>query len=85
MIKIVGGLVALIIISLVWVARQGSMKKRLREFDNGTRCIVCHKTNMTIAGGNARCGDCLHVSDLAAMQAAVVTDDQIRDATRPSD
>ncbi len=78
-----GGVVGAVILTIVWLARQGAMKNRLSGFDDGTLCIGCHSRNMSVTDGKARCGSCGHVADLAAMQAAVVTDQQIADATRP--
>jgi hypothetical protein len=81
--KLVGGVVGLIIAAIVWQLRQSAMKRRLRELDDGRRCIACHSTNMQVHGDRAQCGACFHVSDLAAIRAAVVSDEQIRDITRP--
>lgn len=81
--KLIGGLIGFVIMTVIWLQRQRGMKNRLAEFDDGRRCIACHATNMTVADGKARCNQCFHTSDLAALRAAVVTDQQIQDVTRP--
>ena len=75
------GLIAAIIGAIAWRMRRAAAKRMIQEFDQGTRCIVCHKTNMQVVGSQARCNDCLHISDLAALQAGVVSDAQIAAAT----
>jgi hypothetical protein len=81
--KLFGGLIGLIVMSVIWWQRREGMRNRLAEFDNGTRCIACHSTNMAIAEGKARCGNCMHVSDLSALRAAAVSESDIADLTKP--
>lgn len=83
MFKLGTGLVGLVIVTAIWLWRQKSMKERMKGFDDGTLCIGCHSRNMTIRDNHAICGDCGHRSDLAAMRATQLTDDQIKDLTRP--
>jgi len=81
--KLIVGLVGVIVMSVIWWWRREDMRKRIAEFDSGTRCIGCHSTNMSIADGKARCGNCMHVSDLSELEAAAVSEGVIADLTKP--
>jgi hypothetical protein len=83
--KLTGGLIGALILYVVWQRRQSVGKNRLREIDEGRRCIACDRTDLEIASGHARCRSCGHVVLLANLQAAVVSDKEIADVTKPDD
>jgi hypothetical protein len=78
-----GGVLGVVLMAVLWNVRQRAMKNRLQGFDDGSLCISCHSRNMRVQDGKAHCHDCRHVSDLAIMQRAVLSDEQIAAATKP--
>jgi hypothetical protein len=83
MVKISGALIAALIAYVVWQVRQTRARNRLREIDEGRRCIACDGTSLAQEGGVARCLRCGHKVSLAVLQAAVVSADEIADVTKP--
>ncbi len=83
--KLFGGLLGLVIMTVVWAVRQRAMKSNLRGFDDGTLCIACHSREMQVVGDQARCNKCFHVSDLSLLRQTQLSDDQIKAITRPRD
>jgi hypothetical protein len=83
--KLFGGTVAAIILYIAWQRRQSVAKNRLREIDEGRRCIACDRTELEVANGRARCLACGHAVLLSVLQAAVVSDQEIADVTKPDD
>ena len=68
-----------------WFYKRIVAKKRLREIDEGKRCVACDAVQMSVEGRMARCLRCGHVADIAAYQAAFVGSDEIANITRPDD
>ncbi len=86
MVKLTGGLFALIVAAVsyvVWQKRQAEAKVRLRELDEGRRCIACDGTEMEQQGGVARCQRCGHKVSLAVLQAATISASEIASVTKP--
>jgi hypothetical protein len=57
----------------------------MREIDEGKRCIACDGTSLDTQNNVARCLRCGHSVSLAGLQAAVVSDAELKDITRPED
>jgi hypothetical protein len=84
--KLTSGLLALIaaVISyVVWQRRQAQAAVRLREIDEGKRCIACNGTELHQSGGVAMCARCGHKVSLAVLQAASVSTSEIANVTKP--
>ena len=82
----ISGLLALIAAAIsyvVWQKRQAQARTRLREFDEGKRCIACNGTELEQRGEWARCLLCGHTVSLAALKAATVTASEIADVSKP--
>ena len=76
-------LIALGIGFILWKVRQARARTRLAELDAGTRCLSCGGTDVHPHGeGKKRCMDCGYVTDVAAMAAVRVSDDDIKNWTR---
>jgi hypothetical protein len=70
---------------LTWHRRRES-RRRLAEIDAGTRCIGCDGTELErLPDGRVRCLGCAHVASLAALGAAKVSEQELRDLTEPAD
>jgi hypothetical protein len=82
-IKISGALIAAIVAYVVWQVRQQKARTRLREIDEGKRCVACDGTSLTLEGDVAHCLRCGHKVSLETMRAAVVSDGEIADVTKP--
>jgi hypothetical protein len=83
LVKLFGFAIAAIIWYVTWQVRQGRARARLREIDEGRRCIACDGTALDHAGGVVRCQRCGHTASLAALQATVVSESEIANVTRP--
>jgi hypothetical protein len=84
----ISGLLALVIgvVSyFVWQKKQAEAQVRLRQIDEGERCIACDGTQMTREGAVARCLRCGHKVSLEALQAAKVSASEIADVTKPEE
>jgi hypothetical protein len=82
----VSGLLALVVALMsyiVWQKKQAEARVRLRELDEGRRCIACDGTQMETSGGAARCLRCGHQVSLEALQAAKISESEIAAVTRP--
>lgn len=69
----------------VWFVRRGRARARLRELDEGKRCVSCHGTQLLVSDDVAACQQCGHRASLAALRGASLTDADIAAATRPHD
>lgn len=67
----------------VWQKRQSEARTRLREIDEGKRCVACDGTDLEQSGGVARCQRCGHKVSLALLQGAAVSASEIASVTRP--
>jgi hypothetical protein len=85
LIKLTGGLLGALILYIAWQRKQHVAKKRLRDIDEGRRCIACDRTSLEVANGHARCLACGHVVLLASLQAAVISESEIAAVTKPDD
>lgn len=83
MVKLSGALLVAIISFIVWQVRQSKARTRLREIDEGKRCVSCDGTNLARANEHARCLRCGHTVSLASLRAAVVTSSDIANVTKP--
>jgi hypothetical protein len=71
--------------AIVVYMRKAEAKRRLVELDEGRRCVACNGTDMETFRGNARCLRCGHVSSLAGLRSAQVTDAEIEKMAAPDD
>jgi len=78
-------LVFLLIAVLGWAVRQHASRKRLRELDEGRRCIACDRTDMHVESGRTRCRTCGHTVELQALQAVKVTAAEMSHLNQPVD
>jgi uncharacterized paraquat-inducible protein A len=85
MIKLGAALVVAIVSFVMWQVRQSQARARLREIDEGKRCVACDGTNLMRANDHARCLRCGHTVSLASLRAAVVSSGEIANVTRPPD
>jgi hypothetical protein len=83
--KLTGGLLGALIVYVVWQVRQAKARGRLREIDEGKRCIACDRTNLAVDNGQARCLACGHTVMLEALQATKLSASEIADVTRPDE
>lgn len=81
--KLLGLLVGSAITYSVWFVRRGRARSRLRELDDGKRCVFCHGTQLLVTGDVAACQQCGHRASLAALRGASLTAADIAAATRP--
>jgi hypothetical protein len=82
-IKAILALIVAAISYVVWMRRQAQARVRLREIDEGRRCIACDGTDLQQIGGVARCLRCGHQVSLAVLQAASVSASEIANVTKP--
>ncbi len=68
---------------IVWQKRQIQGRTRLREIDEGRRCIACDGTDLARENGMAQCRRCGHKVSLAVLQASVVSAKDLADVTKP--
>jgi len=78
-------LVFLLIAAGFAVLRQRASKKRLRELDEGRRCIACDRTQMSVHEGRARCLTCGHTVSLAELRNVRVTTAEMAHINQPVD
>jgi hypothetical protein len=74
-----------IVSSVVVYMRRAEAKRRLEELDSGKRCVACDGTDVETFRGNARCRRCGHVTSLAGLRAAQVSDQEIANITKLDD
>lgn len=74
-------LLASVIGGIAWWWRRQRVRNRLKEIDDGRRCIGCGSKNMTVTEHSARCNDCMYTADLAVMRAAKVSEQDIANLT----
>ncbi len=82
----ISGLLALVVAVasyILWHKRQAQARVRLRQLDEGERCIACDGTAMEQQDGLARCQRCGHKVSLAVLQAATVSASEIASVTKP--
>ncbi len=77
--------VGMVVMTVVWYVRKTRARERLREIDEGRRCIACNRTDLDAYAGNVRCRGCGHVASLSALRSAQVGDQDLSDITRPHD
>ena len=70
---------------VAWFVKQQVAKKRLRDLDEGKRCMACNKNDMAFHEGYVVCRTCGHRVELAALQASKVSDAEMANMTRPDD
>lgn len=73
---------ALVVFGL-WQWRKYDARKRLREMDEGKRCVSCEKTETEVRDGVVRCLLCGHSERLADVQAVQLTAGEIDSMTKP--
>lgn len=78
-------LVASVASYVLWYMRKAKARTRLREIDEGKRCVSCDGTDLQVFSGNASCRRCGHVVSLASFSAAVVSESELSNITRPDD
>lgn len=66
-----------------WSLRQRRGRRRLREIDEGRRCVACDHDTLDVAGTQARCQRCGHGVDLAHWRSVRVRDEEIERVTEP--
>jgi ABC-type uncharacterized transport system permease subunit len=69
----------------LWYARKTRGRERMREIDEGRRCVSCNGTNVDAHRGIARCLRCGHTVSLAGFRNAQVSDRELADVTKPDD
>ena len=83
-IKIAAFAIAAVLSFVVWQLRQARARTRLRELDEGKRCVACDGTALEPkAAGIVRCLRCGYEASLVKLQAAVVSAEEIADVTKP--
>lgn len=75
--------VVTVVTTATWYVRKTRARERLREIDEGRRCIACNRTDLDAYAGNVRCRSCGHVASLNALRAAHVGDADIANVTKP--
>jgi DNA-directed RNA polymerase subunit RPC12/RpoP len=68
---------------VVWQRRKAEAQVRLRELDEGKRCISCDGTNLTQEAGVVQCLRCGHKISLEVLRSATVSASEIADVTKP--
>lgn len=71
--KGLGYLVVALISFAAWQWRKYEARKRLREMDEGKRCVNCEKTETKVENGVVTCLLCNHSEVLANVQAVQLT------------
>jgi hypothetical protein len=69
----------------LWYARKARGRERMREIDEGRRCVACDGTNVDAHRGIARCLRCGHTVSLAGFRSARVSDQELDNVTKPDD
>lgn len=64
-----------------WQLRKRAARKRLREMDEGTRCVGCEKTETEVRDGVVHCLLCNHSEVLANVQSVQLSDKELDAAT----
>lgn len=85
MIKLAFALIATVTWFGVWYMRKSKGRQRMREIDEGKRCVACDGTNLQSHRGMARCLKCGHTVSLAAFKSAMVNEDELDNITKPDD
>ena len=67
--------------SITWYVRRVLARKRLRQIDEGQRCIACGATDVTVTGDEIRCLRCGVTASLSALTNTSVTEEEIRNLT----
>jgi hypothetical protein len=83
-VKLSPGAIGVVIAFLIWRARQAKGGARLRAIDEGRLCVVCDKTELEVKDGHARCALCGNVVVLEKLRAAIVSDGEIANVTKPA-
>jgi|LNFM01.1.fsa_nt_gb hypothetical protein len=60
-----------------WQWRKYDARRRLREIDEGKRCVSCEKTETEVRDGVVRCLLCNHSERLANIQAVQLSEGEI--------
>jgi hypothetical protein len=76
-----GKLLIAVAFFLAWQWRKFEARKRLREFDDGARCVSCERTETSVVDGIVHCAACNHREVLAHVRAVQLTDKEISDMT----
>ncbi|MBL8683856.1 MAG: hypothetical protein JNK05_32085 [Myxococcales bacterium] len=66
-----------------WQWKKADARKRLREMDEGKRCVSCEKTETEVRDGVVRCALCGHTERLADVRAVQLTAGEIDAMTKP--
>ncbi len=85
MIKLATFLVVTVAGSAIWWFKRREARLRLDEIDAGLRCIGCDGRDMERREDHVRCANCGHVSALATLRAAKVSEAEIALLTKPDD
>jgi hypothetical protein len=64
-----------------WRRRQRVARECLADYDAGRRCIGCDSTDVVVDGDRVECRFCTHVSSLAALRRAEVSNEEIKELT----
>jgi hypothetical protein len=81
-----GKIVFAVLMFLAWQWRKHEARKRLREMDEGRRCVACERTETSVVDGVVHCALCNHREVLAYVRAVQLTERELNDMTsRPSD
>jgi hypothetical protein len=60
-----------------WQWRKHDARKRLREMDEGTRCVGCEKCETEVRDGVVRCLLCGHTEVLANVRAVQLSEGEL--------
>jgi len=69
--------------AIVWRVRIASAKRRLREIEQGVRCLSCEKTEMERRGFDVYCLLCGYKTSLATLSSSSVSAEEIIALTKP--
>ncbi len=81
--KLATALIATVVGFILWQIRQMRAKRQLAALDAGERCMSCNGNQMQPHGeGKARCMQCGHVTNFAAMAKVEVSNKDVADWTK---
>ena len=76
-------LIVVVLALSAWQLRKWTARKRLREIDEGKRCVGCEKTETEVRDGVVHCLLCNHSEVLANVKAVQLSDKELDAMTRP--
>jgi hypothetical protein len=85
MAKLTLALIASVAWFSLWYVRKARGRERMREIDEGKRCVACDGTSLDTHRGMARCQRCGHTVSLANFRNAQVSERELDNVTKPND